>query len=367
MAEKAIGMGLQAVPIVTQHYHKVWNPIQNQYNKMTGNAPVDDPDTKSSRGMEDKGYYLRRRSEVGPNEEIVETVRHRGEVKARKPGRPPTDRRSSSMNGTRDGNNPRGYGGGYDSEGSVPPRSRVRAKSQGGSRKRGSSSSSTSSSDLKSSTDEEKEVRKIARKKWITAALASVATIHAASKVYSSIENHDKRILAVQAGEMSPEEAHKKQRSARWQDAAAIGIAALGIKGAISEWNEVQEEHSHHREMLEKREEHHQKRLERARRERAREQGGYYKGRDGNWYYDGREPQDSEKSRQLDGPRSGERKMLEAPGRSRAQSMRGDNRDDYRDKNNGRSRSRRGRDDDDYDYARSDRRRNSTYARDDNY
>jgi hypothetical protein len=124
-----------------------------------------------------------------------------------------------------------------------------------------------------------------------------VATIHAASKVYSSIENHDKRIESVKQGTLSPEEAHKQQRSARWQDAAAIGIAALGIKGAVSEWNEVSSEHMHHKEMLQQREEHHKKRMEKERRRRAKEAGGYYKGRDGNWYYDGPQPQSSDSYR----------------------------------------------------------------------
>jgi hypothetical protein len=150
---------------------------------------------------------------------------------------------------------------------------------------------------LLSSTEEEKRIHKMQRKKWITAALASVATIHAASKVYSSIESHDKRMEKVREGKLSPEEAHKQQRAARWQDAAAIGIAALGIKGAVGEWNEVSEEHSQHKELLEQKEEHHKRRLERERRARAREHGGYYKGRDGRWYYDGPKPQSSESHR----------------------------------------------------------------------
>ena len=120
-----------------------------------------------------------------------------------------------------------------------------------------------------------------------------MATVHAASKVYSSIEAHDKRIQEVERGEMSPEEAHKRQRAARWQDAAAIAIAALGIKGAISEWNEVMEEHHEHQRSLQEREEHHKKRLEKERRQKAHRDGyaGYYKGHDGNWYYDGPEQQ----------------------------------------------------------------------------
>lgn len=179
------------------------------------------------------------------------------------------------------------------------------------------------------------------RKKWITAAFASVATVHAASKVYSSIEKHDKRILEVQAGTLSPEEAHKKARSARWQDAAAIGIAALGIKGAISEWHEVQEEHAEHQKKLEESREHHKRRLEHQKRAKAREHGGYYKGRDGSWYYDGPAQQHSERSKSRYNSQSQQsyddssrrsiayedRKMIEAPPNDR-------------DRDYGRSRSR---------------------------
>ena len=41
---------------------------------------------------------------------------------------------------------------------------------------------------------------------------------------------------------MTPQEARKKKNKARVQDAAAIGIAALGIKGAYSEWKEMKEQ-----------------------------------------------------------------------------------------------------------------------------
>ena len=322
---------MQAAPLVlngmnmgAQHFEKIWDPAKHKYNKARGNVEKEDKGIRDFRTMEEKGYVLRRRRDVGSDEEIVETVRHKGEVLGRRPGRPSYNRRASSADGLRSAGLGAAAGGaaagamvpyrdgdrqvsrrndyGSDSEGSVPPRSRVRAKSTAGRskasrRRRGSSSSSSSDSSLGSSTDEEKQVRKMQRKKWITAALASVATIHAAQKVYSSIESHDKRIQEVQAGKMSPEEAHKKQRSARWQDAAAIGIAALGIRGAISEWNEVQEEHAHHKELMEMKEEHHKKRLEAERRKRAKERGGYYKGRDGNWYYDGPQPQSSDSYR----------------------------------------------------------------------
>lgn len=97
----------------------------------------------------------------------------------------------------------------------------------------GSSSSST--------TDMEVKRKKMRGKELITAGLATVATIHAAHGVYSSMEAHEKRHKLVAEGVLSPEEARKKQTKAWVQDAAAVGIAALGIKGAFSEWKEMNE------------------------------------------------------------------------------------------------------------------------------
>ncbi|OAL33590.1 hypothetical protein AYO20_07097 [Fonsecaea nubica] len=316
--DQALGLGLNGVNLALTHHDKVIDPLHRRYKKMRGDVPQPDPDLYDRRTMEEKGLVLRRRRDVASDEEIVEVVRHKGDILPRRPGRSEQRQRATSMHTGRDigAGAAAGAGAGaliahrdrdrhrddyYESEGSVPPRSRVRAKSSSG-RSRRHRSSSSSSSSLLSSTEEEKNIRKMQRKKWLTAALASVATIHAASKVYSSIESHDKRMEKVREGKMSPEEAHKQQRASRWQDAAAIGIAALGLKGAVSEWNELSEEHNQHKELLSQKEEHHKKRMERERRRRARERGGYYKGRDGNWYYDGPEPQSSESYR---GSRSG--------------------------------------------------------------
>ncbi|RMD44243.1 hypothetical protein DV735_g920, partial [Chaetothyriales sp. CBS 134920] len=230
-----------------EHFDSVWDPAKGKWQKSRGR---EDRAVATRRTMEEQGYVLRRRRDVAPDEEIVETVRHRGELLPRRPGSRPGPARRSSADDLGGGGSEAGALVRYrqrrqqddasDSEASVPSRSRVRAKST-----------------LGSSTDEAKQIRKMKRKKWVTAALASVATIHAAQKVYSSIENHDKRIREVERGELSPQEAKKKQRSAHWQDAAALGIAALGIHGAISEWRET----------------------------------GFYKGRDGRWYFDGAGPQ----------------------------------------------------------------------------
>ena len=97
------------------------------------------------------------------------------------------------------------------------------------------------SSDESSTTDMEKKRKHMRGKELLTAGLATIATIHAAHGVYSSMESHEKRHKMVAEGEMTPEEARKKQTKAWVQDAAAVGIAALGIKGAFSEWKEMKE------------------------------------------------------------------------------------------------------------------------------
>ena len=60
---------------------------------------------------------------------------------------------------------------------------------------------------------------------------------------------------------MSPEEARKLRNKNRLQDAASIGIAALGIKGAISEWREMNEQRLECSEFDKKRKERHERRL----------------------------------------------------------------------------------------------------------
>ena len=95
--------------------------------------------------------------------------------------------------------------------------------------------------DTSSTTDMENKRKHMKGKELLTAGLATIATIHAAHGVYSSMEAHEKRHKLVAEGEMTPEEARKKQTKAWVQDAASVGIAALGIKGAFSEWKEMKE------------------------------------------------------------------------------------------------------------------------------
>ncbi len=127
--------------------------------------------------------------------------------------------------------------------------------------KKGGSSSSESSSEVCSSSEDERRTKKMKGKEYITGALAAVATIHAAHSVYSSMEARDKRHKEVEEGKISAEDARKKKNKARLQDAAAIGIAALGIKSAYSEWQEVQENREELAAVQEERKKNHEKRM----------------------------------------------------------------------------------------------------------
>lgn len=124
--------------------------------------------------------------------------------------------------------------------------------------------SQSSSEDDISSSEEDRERKKMGHKQLITAGLASVATIHAGQSVYKSIEGRRQHAKKVAKGQMSPEEARKMKNKARLQDAAAIGIAALGIKGAYSEWKEMKEQRDEAHEFDLKRAERHARRQQRA-------------------------------------------------------------------------------------------------------
>jgi hypothetical protein len=133
----------------------------------------------------------------------------------------------------------------------------------------GHHSNSESDSDLGDSSDEKKQRKKLKRDMLLTSGLASVATIHAAHGLYGSMEKRKKRMHQLKEGEITPEEARKRRIKANSLDAVSIGLAALGIKGAYSEWKEVNEKRkeNHHYQ-----EECAQRAIKRERR-RARSQG----------------------------------------------------------------------------------------------
>ena len=107
-------------------------------------------------------------------------------------------------------------------------------------------------------------------KQIITTGLAAVATIHAAHNVYQSMEKRNARHKAVKEGRLSPEEARKLKSKALLQDAASVGIAALGIKGAVSELKEAREMSHEVTEWKQEKEERHQRRMKRLARQQQK-------------------------------------------------------------------------------------------------
>jgi hypothetical protein len=136
-----------------------------------------------------------------------------------------------------------------------------------------------SDSDLGSSSEDEKERKKSRRKGVFTAGLATVATIHAAHSIYQAKEKRDANRKLLAEGDISPEEAKKRKNKMRLQEAAAIGIAGLGLKGAYSEWKETKEAKHELRESEEKSKRHAEKREARRRKYEEENQlhyGGQY-------------------------------------------------------------------------------------------
>ena len=129
------------------------------------------------------------------------------------------------------------------------------------------------STDSSSTTDMEEQRKKLRGKELLTAGLATVATIHAAHGVYSSMVASEKRRKLVSEGEMSPEEARKRKSKNMLQDAAAVGIAALGIKSAYSEWKEMNEQRHSVKELESRRR---KRRKQRERREREARENALY-------------------------------------------------------------------------------------------
>ncbi|VUC36173.1 unnamed protein product [Clonostachys rosea] len=117
-------------------------------------------------------------------------------------------------------------------------------------------------SDLGDSDEDEKKHKKMRGKSMLMSGLAAVATIHAAHSIYKGVEKREARQTAVREGKLSTEEAEKLKNKALLQDAASVGLAALGIKGAISEFKEAKELTHECHEFKKQKAERHQKRIE---------------------------------------------------------------------------------------------------------
>ncbi|KAK8088602.1 hypothetical protein PG997_003563 [Apiospora hydei] len=159
-------------------------------------------------------------------------------------------------------------------------RSTARRRSRSRSHTRGGRSGSVSSSDLGDSDDDEKTAKKMRGKQMVTTGLATVATIHAAHNVYQSMEKRNARHKAVKEGRLTPMEAKKLKSKAIMQDAASVGIAAMGIKGAISEMKEAREQGQQVKEWNQEKQRRHERRMERLKRANN---SHYGRSRDDDW------------------------------------------------------------------------------------
>jgi hypothetical protein len=74
------------------------------------------------------------------------------------------------------------------------------------------------------------------------------------------MEKREARRKALKEGDITQTQAKREKNKARLQDAASVGIAALGIKGAYSEWQEMREHNSSMKEEKEKAARHKEKR-----------------------------------------------------------------------------------------------------------
>ncbi|KAG6273691.1 hypothetical protein E4U49_007624 [Claviceps purpurea] len=141
---------------------------------------------------------------------------------------------SRSHGGGGGGGRGRGGGGGGDYDYEPPTRSSNR-------RHGASRTGYASESSLGDSEEDEKKAKKMRGKQLISTGLATVATIHAAHNVYQSMERRTARQKAVQEGRLSASHAKDLKTNSLIKDAASVGLAALGIKGALKEMKEAQE------------------------------------------------------------------------------------------------------------------------------
>ncbi|KAI9738268.1 MAG: hypothetical protein M1834_008766 [Cirrosporium novae-zelandiae] len=198
--------------------------------------------------------------------------------------RPDFNHRASSYSPPRN----RGFDGGAmirnGNGNNGPPRGR---SERGGDDSHSRSSSSSSSVSISSSEDE----RRARKAKWavpLTAGLAAVATVHAAAGIRKSMDAHDERHRKLREGKITRDDARKLKQKTYLQDAAALGIAAMSVKGAYSEWKEMGEHRKRYHEQKEAWRKRHEKRLkkERKRREQSRGPRPGYGRRESNYYSD---------------------------------------------------------------------------------
>ncbi|KAG5943540.1 hypothetical protein E4U53_007030 [Claviceps sorghi] len=128
-----------------------------------------------------------------------------------------------------------------------------------------------SGSDLGDSEEDERRAKKMRGKQLLTTGLATVATIHAAHNVYQSMERRTARQRAVKEGRLRESEAKQLKTKALLKDAASVGIAAMGIKGALDEMKEAKEMTHECKAFQEERALRHEKREQQRQRQRQRQ------------------------------------------------------------------------------------------------
>lgn len=112
------------------------------------------------------------------------------------------------------------------------------------------------STDSESSTDtsEEERRKKLRGKELLAAGLATLAVNHAAHRIYSSYrpESEHRKLVAdggispeeemTPKGETAPEETRKRMVEKILRDAANVGVTAIDIESAFSEWKQINEQ-----------------------------------------------------------------------------------------------------------------------------
>jgi hypothetical protein len=122
---------------------------------------------------------------------------------------------------------------------------------------------------MSSSEDEHQEEKK-KRDKLITGGIATIATLNAAANVYNSMKMREARAKQLAEGHITKDEAKRQRYKHHLQDAAAIGVSAICVKGAYAKWQQTTEKHREHRDHKKERQERSEKRLRLEARRRMR-------------------------------------------------------------------------------------------------
>ena len=139
----------------------------------------------------------------------------------------------------------------------------------------GSDSDSASSSDVSiSSGEDERRARNLKYQIPLTAGLAAVASIHAVNGIRKNVKKRDKRIEMKVKGEITEEESKKLENRGLWQDAAAVALAGLAIKGIHAKWTGVSEQAKEYQEQKRVKRERHEKREGKREKRSSRGYGG---------------------------------------------------------------------------------------------